>query len=96
MIPQIPKVINDFNALFSLVCARHTGPVRVDFGRQKFWDGIIAGECARNIQFLQADGINAFLDRKTNKLVFSQGTAEILEAMLVQRLSKARETRGTA
>jgi len=96
MIPQIPKVVNDFNALYSLVCAKHTGPIRVDFGRQKCWDGIIAGECARNIQFLQTEGINAFLDRKTNKLVFSQGTAEALEAILVQKLTQERETRGTA
>lgn len=85
-----PEVVNDFSLLFRLVCAKHTGPVRVDFGRQRSWDGIIAGQCKRHIQFLQADGINAFLDTKARKMIFREGTPQQLSMILTQQLAKVR------
>jgi hypothetical protein len=81
-------VVSDFNDLFNLVCACHQGPVVVDFGRQMRWDGIIAGQCTKHVQFLQADGINAFLDSRTNRLIFSEGTAETLHSVLAQQMEK--------
>ena len=82
------NVISDFNELFNLVCACHQGPVVVDFGRQMRWDGIIAGQCTQHVQFLQTDGINAFLDNRTNKLVFSEGSAETLHDILTHQIEK--------
>lgn len=81
-------VVNDFNMLFNLVCTHHQGPIIVDFGRQMQWDGIVAGQCTQHVHFLQTRGINAFLDVRTNKLIFSEGTAETLHALLSTALAK--------
>ena len=85
------NVINDFNMLFNLVCTHHQGPVIVDFGRQMQWDGIVAGQCTQNVHFLQTRGINAFLDVRTNKLIFSEGTAELLHEALEVALVKEQD-----
>lgn len=86
-----PKLISDFNALFNLVCVRHKGPVFVDFGRQKSWGGIIAGECSPNIRFIQAEGFNAFLDKGSSHLVFSEGSGEMLHKILSDSLKKTED-----
>jgi len=86
---MITPVINDFNALFTLVCSHHTGPIIVDFGRQMRWDSITAGQCTQHVKFIQTDGINAFLDSRTHKIIFSEGTAEKLHDVLEERLMKA-------
>jgi hypothetical protein len=83
-----PTVINEFNMLFNLVCTHHQGPIVVDFGRQMQWDGIVAGQCTQHVHFLQTRGINAFLDVRTNKLIFSEGTAETLHDVLSSALAK--------
>lgn len=83
-----PTVISDFNMLFNLVCTHHQGPIIVDFGRQMQWDGIVAGQCTDHVHFLQTRGVNAFLDVRTNKLVFSEGTAETLHELLSHALAK--------
>ena len=83
-----PSVINEFNMLFNLVCTHHQGPIVVDFGRQMQWDGIVAGQCTQHVHFLQTRGINAFLDVRTNKLIFSEGTAETLHDVLSSALTK--------
>ncbi len=85
---MVSNVINDFNMLFNLVCTHHQGPVIVDFGRQMQWDGIVAGQCTQHVHFLQTRGINAFLDVRTNKLIFSEGTAENLHEALEVALAK--------
>ncbi len=85
-----PEVVSDFSLLFRLVCAKHTGPIRVDFGRQRVWEGIIAGQCKRHIQFLQADGVSAFLDTKARKLFFREGTPQQLSSVLAKQLAKVR------
>ena len=82
------KVINDFNMLFNLVCTHHQGPIIVDFGRQMQWEGIVAGQCTQHVHFLQTRGINAFLDVRTNKLIFSEGSADTLESVLSSALAK--------
>jgi hypothetical protein len=84
---MIPPVISDFNALYTLVCANHQGPVIVDFGRQMRWQSVIAGQCTPHVKFIQADGINAFMDSRTRKIIFSEGTAEKLHAMLEEKLT---------
>jgi hypothetical protein len=89
--PMHPEVVNDFNMLFNIVCTHHEGPVLVDFGRQMQWEGVIAGQCTQHVQFLQGHGINAFLDCRTHKLVFSEGTAEELHALLLDTLHKEEE-----
>ena len=86
-----PDVVNDFNMLFHMVCTHHEGPIVVDFGRQMQWEGVVAGQCTRHVQFLQAHGVNAFLDSRTNKLVFSEGTAEALHDVLSQALEKEEQ-----
>ena len=83
-----PTVINDFNMLFNLVCTHHQGPIIVDFGRQMQWDGIVAGQCTQHVHFLQTRGVNAFLDVRTNKLVFSEGNPESLKSLLSTALTK--------
>ena len=87
-----PEVVKDFHMLFNLVCTNHTGPVIVDFGRQLQWDGIIAGQCTNYVQFLQARGLNAALDLRTNKIVFSEGNAEFLKELLDQAQAKEQHT----
>ena len=82
------KVVNDFNMLFNLVCTHYQGPIIVDFGRQMQWEGIVAGQCTQHVHFLQTRGINAFLDVRSNKLIFSEGTAETLESVLSSALAK--------
>jgi hypothetical protein len=91
MIPAIPKVIRDFNALFTLICAKHTGPVVLGFGRQRVWGDLIAGQCSKNVQYIQAEGINAFLDIRNNKLFFSKGSEETLQELLSQAIGRARQ-----
>lgn len=87
-VPMNPQVVNDFQMLFNLVCTNHRGPVSVDFGRQRNWEGIVAGQCTQNVHFLQTSGINAFLDVRTNKLIFSEGSPEILHRLLEVALAK--------
>lgn len=91
MKPETSDIVSDFKILFNLVCARHQGPIRVDFASQKIWDGVIAGQCSDDIQFLLADGLNAMLDTRANAIAFSQGTGEDLHRVLVERLGKAQE-----
>lgn len=87
-----PAVVKDFHMLFNLVCTNHRGPVIVDFGRQLQWEGIVAGQCTNYVQFIQARGLNASLDLRTNKLVFSEGNAEGLKELLDTALAKEQDT----
>ena len=76
------KIINDFKSLFEIVCTNHQGPAIIDLGRQMQWNGITAGQCAGSVRFIQADGINAILNTKTNCIRFSEGSPDKLEEML--------------
>lgn len=78
------KIVNDFKDLFEMVCNHHQGPAIIDFGRKMQWNGIIAGQCTQSVRFIEADGIQAFLDTKTNRLQFNQGSPNLLEEMLSQ------------
>lgn len=79
--------INNFKLLFNLVCTCHTGPILFDFGRQMQWHGIVAGQCTKHIQYIHADGIDAVLDTKINKLRFNEGSAEMLENLLAAEIA---------
>lgn len=83
------NIVNDFKVLFNLVCARHEGPIMVDFASQKNWDGIIAGQCGEDIQFLLADGLNAMLDTRADAIAFTQGSGDDLHKVLAEQLEKA-------
>jgi hypothetical protein len=80
--------VNNFKALFNLVRSRHQGPVVVDFGMQMAWDGIVAGQCTKHIQFLEADGVSAVLDTKINLIRFNEGSADMLEKILCAQMQK--------
>jgi hypothetical protein len=80
-----PKTVNDFKQLFNLVCARHQGPVIAGFGRQMYWDGIVAAEYNSHILSIQADGISAMYDDRLDRLQFSEGTPALLHALLAAR-----------
>ena len=82
------KIINDFKSLFDIICAHHQGPAIIDLGRQMVWNGLIAGQCTSTVRFIQAEGINAILDTKTNKLQFNEGSPHDLEIVL-QRASNS-------
>ncbi len=84
--------VNHFKALFNLICLRHAGPVIIDMGRQMVWNGIVAGQCTRHIQFIQADGIDAVLDTRINKLRFNEGSADMLQAILAQQMEAVSAT----
>ena len=92
----LPKVINDFHALFMLVCWRNSGPIMVDTGKQKSWEGVTAGKCSSTVQFLQTEGINAFLDTRDHTVLFSKGSPEMLESTLGMALQKSRASTSLA
>lgn len=78
------ETLRDFKRLFNLVCTRHQGPVIADFGRQMYWQGIVAAQYTPHIMSLQADGLNAFYDDRHGDLQFSQGTPHMLAGLLAQ------------
>ena len=90
-----PKVVNDFKALFMLVCWRNSRQIMIDSGKQQCWEGITAGKFSSNVQFLQTEGINALFDIKHRTLMFSKGSPETLENTLGIALQKSHAVRAS-
>jgi hypothetical protein len=83
------ETISLFKALFDLVCLQHSSENLFDLGRQMAWNGVIAGYCTRYMVFIQADGVDAIFDTRTNSLRFNEGSAHVLEQVFMQKMAQA-------
>ncbi len=84
---QLAQTIADFNALYAIVAMRHTGPTETNFGRQKKWNSVTAGQCRKHVRFIHNDDVSAFFDTRRRQMVFSRGCPEKLRALLSKQLN---------